>query len=181
MDLPQNPAGQPPAEPPRQGNPDVRKYDGKLICYGCEEPKLKGFCDGSMKIFPGDTCHWHRIFLDQSLTPARQLQRTPVNLQPKVSKTSVFHTGNCIDPTDYFIVGEENLWTSIYFRRCHGAYQNSLRQEMPSTKEHVILKVESIPQSIDLKPLWQRMEAIWSSSEDRKRLWAGERLIARGG
>jgi hypothetical protein len=112
--------------------------------------------------------------------PATQLQRTPANLQPKVSKTSVFHTGNCIDPTDYFVVGDENVWTSIYFRRCHGVYQNALRQEMPSIKGHVVVRVESVPGSINTEPLWQRMEALWSSPEDRRRFWAGERLIAIG-
>lgn len=104
---------------------------------------------------------------------------TPVNLQPKVSKTSPFHTGNCADPTDYLIVGDDNWWTSIYFKRCHGPYENALRQEMPSVKEQVKVPVESFPRSIvDNKPLWKRMEALWASQEARKRLWAGERLIA---
>lgn len=51
-----------PPEPVRQWTiPDVRNYAGKAICYGCEQPKLKEFCDWSMKIFPGDPCPWHHI------------------------------------------------------------------------------------------------------------------------
>jgi len=121
--------------------PDVRTYRGYYICFDCERPKeVRDYCNGSMEIIR-EPCRYHRAMPDHLLTPLAQHPRPPI-LLPKVVPDRKCHMGSCIDESHYFISGDQDIFSSIYFKRCDGLYRNALGKELLGFKKSSRLRID---------------------------------------